>query len=324
MTSNLAVDITKTLCLDVIDLRQTDCTKVVEKLVSREETNGMHLKFLLVKTKNLSGSGIIASNISCQLPTISCSSILHKKDLDSTTLQTFLNMGVSLTSEDLETAVRIFPDEHVDIIKVVNSACVNQSLTVDYESLCRIALDERKPLFTAHLISHGAKPDSSLVNKLIDWKNMNEVLYSYVADKSTGSERNELVYKAIKQSNFELATLVLKSGPLDCEQVDLGSWILSTSLATSPELFQQLLEAGVNPNGTSGCADRPLDAVLSLKHYQGERKVPLIFMLVKAGADVDRVCTPRQEGTTIVHKVTELALETGNKRLEEGFFIACT
>jgi len=88
--------------------------------------------------------------------------------------------------------------------------------------------------------------------------------------------------------------------------------LASTSLAFNPDLFQQLLNAGVSANGTCNSAVRPLDAVLTLKQA-AETKVPLICSLsLKEGCKTWKMSAhQRQEGTTIIHKVTDIALETG-------------
>ena len=117
--------------------------------------------------------------------------------------------------------------------------------------------------------------------------------------------------QAIKHNCYNLALMLLSAGAVACDQIDLGKLIASTSLPSNPEIFQQLLEAGISPNGTSNATTTPLDAVLSLKRYATERKVPLICSLVEKGANLEYVSTPRQEGTTIIHKLTEIALETG-------------
>ena len=74
--------------------------------------------------------------------------------------------------------------------------------------------------------------------------------------------------QAIKHNCYNLASKLLSAGAVACDQIDLGKLIASTSLASNPEMFQQLLEAGISPNGTSGGTTVPLDAVLSLKRYR--------------------------------------------------------
>ena len=122
--------------------------------------------------------------------------------------------------------------------------------------------------------------------------------------------------QAIKHNCYNLALKLLSAGAVACDQIDLGKLIASTSLPSNPELFQQLLEAGISPNGispsgTSNDTTTPLDAVLRLIRYPTERKVPLICTLVEKGANLEYISTPTQEGTTIIHKLTEIALETG-------------
>ena len=228
--------------------------------------------------------------------------------MDVATLETVVGLGATLTPGDIEKVVGILPENSLDILKYCTSYCNPSLQQVHTDSLCEIALAVKKPQFAAHFVSCGAKPDPCKVKKNLSWKNtvMCEDLVLYLAEQSE-SERVDLVLQAIKHNHDDMALKLLSAGAVD--QIDLGQLIASTSLASNPDLFQQLLNASVSPNGAGNSAVRPLDAVLRLK--RAETKVPLICSLVDKGANLENVCTPRQEGTTIIHKVTDIALETG-------------
>jgi len=230
--------------------------------------------------------------------------------VDVATLETLVGLGATVAPGDIEKAVGILPENSLDILKFCTSSCNPSLQQVHTDSLCEIALAAKKPQFAAHFVSCGAKPDPCKVKKNLSWKNtvMCEDLVLYLAEQ-TESERVDLVLQAIKHNHDGMALKLLSAGTGAIDQIDLGQLIASTSLASNPDLFQQLLNAGVSPNGTGNSAVRPLDAVLRLKH--AETKVPLICSLVDKGANLENVCTPRQEGTTIIHKVTDIALETG-------------
>ena len=255
------------------------------------------------------GSGF-ARQLHVDLSEVSCSLLFHKKDLNVETMEAVLGLGVTISSTDIEKAIGILPESRLEVLKCTISACNPRLQQVDIDSLCEMTLAAKKLLFAAHFLSCGAKPDPCKVQKSLNWKStaICEELVLYLAEQSE-SERGELVLQAIKHNYNDIALKLSRAGAGD--QIDLGQLIASTSLASNPDLFQQLLDVGVSPNGTCNCAVRPLDAVLSLKHHSAERKIPLICSLVDKGADLEIVCTPRQEGTTIIHKVTEIALETG-------------
>ena len=257
------------------------------------------------------GSGF-ASQVVVDLSDVNCSPLFNKSDLDVETMKAVLSLGATITPRDIKKAVSIFSESNLEVLKCSTSACRLQQS--DLDSLYEIALVAKKPQFATHFLSCGAKPDLAEVKKVLNWKDTDncEGLFLYVAEQSE-SERSDLVVQAIKHNCYNLASKLLSAGAVACDQIDLGKLIASTSLASNPEMFQQLLEAGISPNGTSGGTTVPLDAVLSLKRYATERKVALICSLVETGANLEYVSTPRQEGTTIIHKMTDYALETGEQ-----------
>ena len=307
-------DFIGTLKLFELNPRPADCTKLIDRLLAREDSKAAHLKFLLVKTPDLKGSGI-AGSLQCNLSEISCSGLLEKPDLESATLRAFFELGGLLTSEDVENAVRELPIDKVDVLRVVMDACSSRKLQIGLDSLCRKSLLDHRDKFAAFFISRGAKPDRSLVMRVMDWDDLNEGLFTYVRDGYSDVERAALLCAAVKKNSTEVAAKVLSSGSIAAEHVDLGGLIQSTSgaLAASPGLVQQLIAAGVSPNGSERSI-RPLEALLRLKCYSVERKAAvasLVSLLCRSGADLEDLRVPGEDGATLVHRATELAMDTG-------------
>ena len=307
----LCSECTRLLKLKQLNIQQTDFVELLLKLFCKPETKCEHVKFLLVPMAEVQGSGF-ARQLPVNLSEVSWSLLFHKKDIDVETMEAILGLGATLSSIDIEKAIGILPESSLEVLECITSACSPRLQQVDIDSLCEKALDAKKPQFAAHFVSSGAKPDPCKVKKSLNWKStdISEELALYLAEQS-GSESSDIVLQALKHHHYELAVKILKAGAIHQFVNDLGQLIASTSIASNPDLFQQLLDLGFSPNGTCSSAVRPLDAVLSLKHHSAERKIPLICSLLDKGADLDNVCTPRQEGTTIIHKVTEIALETG-------------
>ena len=257
--------------------------------------------------------------IPCDLSSISCSFFLRTGDLDAATLQALLDHGVSVTPRDLDRVVKEFPHKRVQLVQMITERCKSFSQALDLESLCKQSLHLKKWKFASYFISCGARPNVDLVVKALgNWKtDLDEGLLCCFAEVCSDSDRTKLLLKAIQHSNFDAAEKVLKLGPIKCEQVDLGCLIKNYSLITSPALIQQLLEAGVSPNDTtldSTTNLKPLDVCLGVKCASLDMKCQLALVIdcfVKHGADVNSACLPREQGTTIVHKVTGLAISTG-------------
>ena len=300
---------TRQLKLPQLSIQQAELANLLRKLICKSDTKCEHLKFLLINAPKVPGSGF-ASQVAVDLSDVSCSPLLDKSDLDVETLKAVLSLGTTIAPRDIEKVVCVLSESNLEVLKCSTSACRLQQ--TDLNSLCRIALAAKKLQFASHFILCGAKPNLAEVKKILNWKETDncEGLFLYIAEQSE-SERSNLVVQAIKHNCYNLASMLLSAGAVACDQIDLGKLIASTSLPSNPEIFQQLLEAGISPNGTSNATTTPLDAVLSLKRYATERKVPLICSLVEKGANLEYVSTPRQEGTTMIHKLTEIALETG-------------
>ena len=295
-----------------LNLKPAECTKLIVKLLAREDSKATHLKFLLVKTPDMKGSGI-AGSLRCNLSEISCSELLKKPDLEPATLQTFFEHSGLITSEDIENAVGELPVDKVNVLRVLIDACSDRNLQIGLDSLCRKSLLDHKDKFAALFISRGAKPDRSLVMGVMDWDHLDDDLLSYTADSDV--ERADLLCAAIKRNDTEVVMKVLSSGKIAVERVDLGRLLQSTSgvLAAAPGLVQQLIANGVSPNGTENSI-RPLEAVLGLKCYSVERKAAvasLISLLCSSGADLEDLRIPGEDGATLVHRATELAMDTG-------------
>ena len=293
----------------------------MDRLLSKEESTAAHLKFLLVKTPDLKGSGI-ASSLQCDLSGFSYSELPEKLDLGSATLQAFFRLGGLLTCEDVDSAVKELPIDRVEVIRVLVDTCSSRKLQIGLDSLCRKSLLHHKDEFAALFISRGAKPDRSLVMRVMDWGDLNDDLFLYVAGSSSDVERAVVLCEAIKQNDTKAAVKVLSSGPVSVKHVDLGHLIQSSAgaLASTPDLVQRLIAAGIDPNGIDHSI-RPLDAALGLKCYSVERKAAvasLISVLCSNGAELEDLGALREDGTTLVHRASELALDTG----KEGRVIA--
>ena len=297
-----------------MQLTASNCVKLIKKLLTKEESTALQLKFLLVKIPDCEESGLASSLSGCNLSSISCSLVLKKAGLDAATLQSFLNLGASLTFEDIREAIVNVPDSEVELITVLIDTSTARSLHVQLDVLYMISLHIKKYMFAKQLILKGAIAGSNEARKAIDWESISEELLLLIASRSSASERAELLCETINNDHPNIAEKILSISPIKFDHIDLASLIQSPSatLVSSPQLLKELIDAGISPNGRE---IQPLDAVLRLPRLSRDGKVTvatLISILCSSEEiNLECICVPLENGTTLVHIATELAIETG-------------
>ncbi len=290
----------------------SECKDLVAKLLDHPKSSMAHHKFLFVQSEGVKGSGVAAA-LSCNLSGLPLCRFLMKGDIDGVLLQRLLTCGAQLSLNDIDTAVKVFPndDKHVKLIEIMLNRLINPLQPSSLEELCDLSLKHGKDLFLAHFTSCGAKPSTNAVFQYMNWKTPDRTLLMSTLHNASKLDRTKALITVVNNS-IDLAPEVLECGEIDYSHLDLGPLIESSSLAMAPKLMEKLLILGVSPNGFPDTRVRPLDAVLyGLKQHSPERKAMLILMLVRHKADLSRSCRPREEGTTVIHKATELALLTG-------------
>lgn len=302
---------TTSLKLHQSNLLAKDWKDLIAKLLEHPGSVAAHFRFLLVKVDHERESGIAAA-ASCDLSGMQLSSFLAKRDFDNTLLQELLRCGVTPTFEDIENAVSFFRNDEASLtmIKVILSHLGTLQPT-SLDRLCNHSIKQRKDCFVAHFISCGANPDVNFMLESMNWKQPNENLL-LSATKVVSCHDRTTMFKEVLRHNITLAHKVLECGEINYELLDLGSLMESSSLPTDPGLMEKLLTSGASPNGLPDTQLHPIDAVFySLKQHDPKRKAMLVHTLVNYGANLSQACHPRKEGTTVIHKATELAISTG-------------
>ncbi len=276
------------------------------RLLEHPESTAAHFKFLLLKTDTKSSE--TGGTLSCTLGGLSLSPFLVKSCFDESLLQELLSNDIKPNFDDIQNAVKTFAngEESLEMIKMILS-CLPPMQPTSLNLLCDKSIEARKECFTSYFISCGAIPSINLVVKGMNWKEPNEHIVTSAFRGASTLDRTSAFMDILSHST-ELASKVLECGEPDYNLIDLGP--LMESLATAPELLEQLLLGGVPPNGIQDTPVRPLDAVLyDLKRHSPVRRAMLAQTLMKHNADSNLV-HPR-DGTTVIHKATELALATG-------------
>ena len=299
--------------LPLVDLVETkeDCTDLVLKLIALHNSRCKHLDYLIRETTT-KGSGY-AVRLACDLSQVKCLDVLRKPDINATTFEAVLKLGVSVNKSDIENAIEHINESKLSVVlELMISAC-NPPLNNELTTLCCSALSAKRFNIAACLISHGAKPQSSEVFKVLDWKNLNKKLVTYVISTPCGSA--QMVKKAVGNPSY--TKVVYKCiegefGSLNTELIDLSELLSSNSFQNNPDLLEKLLSIGVNPNGLPDSRNpKPLDIVLAMPRNSTKEKIEFVCALSKNGASLKHATYPKTQGTTIVHMATDMALETG-------------
>ncbi len=132
------------------------------------------------------------------------------------------------------------------------------------------------------------------------------------------NSRTEYLLKTMQAAEIERALLVLNSGEIIPEKIDLG--LLSKKILTSVDLLSKLLENGVNACGLTPTVT-PLNILV--KQYPSDahknlqvrcNTVECMQILINAGANLEDLNSYYMYSgikTTPIHVATDMALTTG-------------
>lgn len=131
-----------------------------------------------------------------------------------------------------------------------------------------------------------------------------ELVLSKCSPPLKPEELTQLCFLAVASRKPDIAAYLVR---MNKSVVDLAELLLVPKC--TPDVVEMLLNAGIDPNGCRG--ENPLDIVLKSTKFTTADREHLIYILIEKGASLEQASYPRTLGTTIVHKTTEMALETG-------------
>ena len=298
------LDCTEYLGLAEMNLEPHVYSSIVKNLISRKASS-QHVEYLLLRNTKIPGSGA-ACQSGCNLSSVSALKLLDLANVSEELVSAAIKQGMEVNLETIEHAIKVLPDDDLPVLE----ALVLNHHSCEHTALCSVAVKSNKISFAKFFESKGAKPPAKEL--ILQQVFLNETLIKYLAAKLSQSERTELLQPLVKKHD---CAILLESGPINPKDVNLCSIIISLVDNKVERVYSNeirlLLESGVDPNGLPGCRTKPIETVMSLpaKKCCDSTKSVLIADLVKHGAELGEI---KIEGSTLVHKITQLVLRTGN------------
>lgn len=140
-----------------------------------------------------------------------------------------------------------------------------------------------------------------------------------IMQKLSKSSRSKYLLKTMQNTDTEKALLVLQSGEIIPENIDLCLLIKKT--VTAKDLLCKLIENGVNPCGLKSSTTTPL--TILAKQYPNKKNLQMrcntvecMQTLINAGANVEDLNSYFSGiKTTPIHVATDMALTTGESNI---------
>lgn len=238
----------------------------------------------------------------------------HKK---ITLVMKLITLGAKLDASVIMKTFDIH-EFNTDILKVATEECVPPLSSSDLNKLCDEALKCKNYDTVRELLACGATLDCTVVagkltkGDIISKKNVVLIL------ESTPEGCVQLFLKAFEYFQFAMAHYFLHKGSKKVNTATINLSVLIPKRLLKIEWkdcisnLSKLLDYGINPDGIAGDKKEcPLDVVLKLTKDQQTEKIELLTLLLKHDAAIENCTYPRVEGTTFLHIVTKLALESG-------------
>ena len=262
------------------DVQTNFCRKLFDELISRSDCKQEHLKFYVLR---------VLSGITFSASSVSLSRVLLVPANNKKLIRRLIDCQIVVKATDVQTAVEQLPDTCVDVLKLIIDASGGELEHV--EKYFKIAASAKKLKIVTCLLEYGANPKVISID-----------LICHALEKGDRPACDKL-WTAMKP-NF------------DPEKVNICA-LASTTLADHPDFLRELLDAGVDPNGSG--KKRPLTEIVGLTYLVPAKRNALVAILLEKGADCQQLClTSKASTTTPLHIVTKMALEAGEELVKWG------
>ena len=246
------------------------CSELLIELVSRSKCKSKHLELVVCEMWSL--KQVDASRISLQ------KLLVKMKVTKLQLIQHLMELGMQVSRSDISTAIRVLKEGHLYTFKHIASKCS----TKDLDRLCLEASNLKKMSFVLCFVEQGAKPPG------------------------TGMD---LFYYALKVENFIAAMDLVRNFPkATVSTMDLAE-LLATKLTHSSKLISVLIDAGVNPSGST--RKSPVSTIVASQSLEADRQVEILCLLLAKGVDCYHLCRGKKSSTTPLHVATEISLQAG-------------
>ena len=303
-----------TECLQKVVVRPEFATKLLQNLVSKKASKTTHILFLLEQMPRSITTRVVPVQHLFDASQVNVLNVINKEDIDENMLQKLTECGMEIECVHIEKAIEVLPDRE-NTLPVLDFLIDHTHAQSDQLTpICHKSIKSQKTMISSCLIKHGARPQPREVMSLVESSAKFYPLFivylaqSDICDKGYRTKLFKISCEQMKNSPDynDTALKVLKSGPIDATDIDLGTLFKSSvELLHNPLLIKQLLEAGVSAE--SSLALHPLTLVMRYKEIDCETRNAIVCMLLEKGASCEQVSSP---GTTSLHVATKLALET--------------
>ena len=214
---------------------------------------------------------------------VDCSSISlkavleRKKVTNRQLLSRFIELGASVSEEDVCSAIQCLAASDIAIFKLICSKCAG----LDVNKVCHEALSLNKLDFVLHLVELGATLPGDSV---------------------------DLFTSALKSKDFHAAEILVKKFDKELlHSVSLEPLLSNTSLFMNVGFIEYLVKAGISLTG------KIIPTVMKSQFLNKEKQIDVLCMLIEHGVECKQLCLTAQRSTTPLHVATNFALESGKQ-----------
>ena len=239
--------------------------KILRKLVNRPSEVAKYLEHFIFK---------MHPDASFNEWSVSFCKFVKKGILNESVLTRLLQIGIKVTSKDIEDLIYILPeDKGIIVMELALANC-----PPDITSAATAAVICKKFIFLSTLIKYGAicTPSVSNIIECTNWTSPDPSILNYVITKGTPKDIAQLMIKGLKVHHADPQQLLK----------DLCQY---KRVISSKEVIGEILK----------------DDDFKITH------VKLLSLLLNCGANGLDLCQGRYEKATPLHVATELALESG-------------
>ena len=285
-------------------------TKIIERLVKHKDPpmkKCAYLEVVLVKTKlHKSGFGV---KYPCTFTNLSYADLLPYPSLQL--LKAFIARDYTVTIKDLKSAVEISNKDNIEHIKLLTEKFgKRKELKQATTDICNTLFISKKLYFVPFFLNIGAEPPPIHIIRYVPFRTLDSTIAEYVGAVCDQNFRTKVLHQCLTDGARQHSEILINSGKLIADDINLSDCIVSASLLKKPELVEDLIKAGVSPLGTS-IRTTPLSVLCSSKDVTHSQLVHIGGILITHGASIHDLKILQEDKMSPVHVATKLALETG-------------
>ncbi|XP_019859701.1 PREDICTED: uncharacterized protein LOC100635005, partial [Amphimedon queenslandica] len=292
-------------------------TKVVELLVKNREKQSkelsLYLDYLLLKTSHIPNAGL-AQSYPCSCSSVPLVHVLPNVQIDL--YRALLMKGCTVTQDDIVALIRVLKKSQGQLLKLLLDSFMKDrdDIQSSLTSICVQILSTKKIPFISTLVKNGATPPSESILEHSDFFKLDSVLSKYVSNACKPESRTKLFCSVLQSGGTkESIDVLLQSGPVLIQEIDLSAIITSSLLLHHTEILKELYS--ITPPSdlpVTSSASKALSVLLGSKLPSQLQQAQLADSLIRLGANISGLPQAYSEPLSPVHAATKLALETGH------------